>query len=96
MRSNEPSSVAECAGKLIDAILGADIGPTSPSFSERCAFRRAHSWARFASFLSRLQKLVVCAWGNSREHVECLRLLDCLGRDDSLFNTTAGALDPFT
>ena len=37
--------VAPCAGTLIDEVMGADEGPSSPTFAERCAFCMGHSWA---------------------------------------------------
>jgi hypothetical protein len=43
--ASNPIAVAPCTGTLIDAILGADEGPTSPTFSESCAFCKNHAWA---------------------------------------------------
>ena len=44
LSASKVSQVGPCTG-LITSILGADVGPTSPSFEECCAFCQSHSWA---------------------------------------------------
>ena len=37
--------MVKCVSTVIDAVLGADIGPSATDFTTRCQFCESHSWA---------------------------------------------------